>query len=331
MHAITFSLTNAFDVFKHDFSTIIGKWAGRAMTIFRHLPQHMQSAAVFTSANVAFFTLTYSLERHSEDRNRELNKTGLIVKGLGFGGAALIFNIILSKVTHDPLNKVALTAITIAVIAARLLLLSLCSKMKRFQQQNFMREFCNEIARYFEKSGEFAYVKFDDTQRANIQKFISQMTAGSAIIQDQSDICRATCTSIQAAFERILARKLKSGELKVVQVLFLNLLPCAPLRNTYKAIDATKSTEWKQWIVDIRTQTVRELRDAGAKLMISYSESHYQEFSAKNENEAECRVYALEKENENICEFPLQIEIAPEMRGTVYKFIDNRDVRLLIN
>ncbi len=59
----------------------------------------------------------------------------------------------------------------------------------------------------------------------------------------------------------------------------------------------------KKWTVDIRTETVREMRDSGATVKVSYCQEQYQALAETNRSEFE--TYAREKEQPNTQDIPL--------------------------
>lgn len=338
IYSINFPLKDALpDLFKNTFRTI-GEWAGRMVKLIQNLPQQMQNhprtaCAVFLTANAIFFTVSnlfanFLANRVQSSRNAEERKFNLwLIAGM-VGGATLTFNVMISKMTQYPLSHVVKGAITVFAIAIRLLI-NTCyaegpaEKTMRIQQQ-FIKGFCHDVDNILSK--DFRYVKLNDEQLLARKNFLEQMAQGRGVIEDQPDTCRAVCVSIQAAFENLLAKKLKSGEIKDVGVLFLTPLPCTPLRNPLQAIDTSKEVaDWKKWTVDIRTQTVRNLRDAGAQLFISYCEAEYQAHATKSDAaKAECENYVSEREKNksNVNDIPLSKPVPSELIGAIYVFSD---------
>jgi hypothetical protein len=340
IYSINFPLKEALpDLFKNTFRTI-GEWAGRVVKQIQNLPRQMQNHpttafAVFLTANAIFLTVSnlfanYLADRAQNSRNANERKFNLLLIAGMMGGATLTFNVIISKMTQYPLSHVIKGAITAFAVAIRLLI-NTCyaegpaEKVIRVRQQ-FITGFCHEVDGILSK--DFGYVKLNEGQLLARKKFLEQMSQGVGVIEDQPDTCRAVCVSIQAAFENLLARKLKSGEIKDVGVLFLTPLPCTPLRNPLQTIDTSKEvTDWKKWTVDIRTQTVRNLRDAGAHLFIAYCEAEYQAHATKSEAaKVECENYALEREKHksNMDDIPLSNPVSPELVGAIYVFSDQQ-------
>jgi len=125
-HLLTDSIS---DGLRNGFRTI-GELAGRAVQVFKNIPQHMQNnrnaaIGVFTVANAVFITVAHLFTNWLD---RKIGKTdtedakGLILTGLVYGGSVFTFNVIVSKITHYPLSWYAYSAITVTAIAVRVIL-----------------------------------------------------------------------------------------------------------------------------------------------------------------------------------------------------------------
>jgi len=135
IYSVTHPLTEAIsNVLKNGFHTV-GELAGRVVKGIRSLPDLMQNnrnvaIGVFSGANAAFFTVAYLIVnfaerrilKHPEDLDEDQTLTKDVLVNAGFGATVLVFNVILSKITHYPLSKTVLGIITIAAIAVRILI-----------------------------------------------------------------------------------------------------------------------------------------------------------------------------------------------------------------
>jgi hypothetical protein len=190
------------------------------------------------------------------------------------------------------------------------------------QGKVFINRFCDDVQEYLTNG--FHYVNFSQEQNHSRKLFLEQMKEGVATLEDTGDICRAVCVSIQAAIEMVLKLKLEKKELTHLEVLFLTGLPCTPLRKELQQIDTTKENEWKKWTVDIRTQTVREMRSSGANIQLSYFQEQYKALAESNKSEFE--TYAREKAVQNTQDIPLLATIPSELIGALYTFTDREGI-----
>jgi hypothetical protein len=144
IYSVTPSLTDdVSDFFKKAFSAI-SEFSGRAYVWIQNLPREMQgnrnvAVAVFAVANLTFLTLTNLVVKRMDkkiesavhpqplDTSQKIVKD-ILLNGVIVGGSVFTFNFILSKATQYPLSNVALTAITAAVVATRILLTYLPGK-----------------------------------------------------------------------------------------------------------------------------------------------------------------------------------------------------------
>ena len=197
------------------------------------------------------------------------------------------------------------------------------SSLEKIEQgKHFINQFCDELQEYV--TNEFNYVNFDREQIHARGIFLEQMKEGVASIEDNPDKCRGVCVSIQAGIERLLKLKLEKKELTKLDVLFLTGLPCTPLRKDLQKVDPTKEIDWKKWTVDIRTQTVREIRDSGAAIKVSFCQAQYLALAETNKSEFE--TYAREKEQPNTQDIPLSAPIPPDLIGALYTFTDKEGI-----
>jgi len=190
------------------------------------------------------------------------------------------------------------------------------------QHQPFINDFCEAIGLYM--NHHFNYVQFNEDQVEARKKFLEEMKTGVASIKGDSDLCRGVCVSIQAAIEGLLAQRLRSGELTQVTAYFLTGLPCTPLRTSQQNVDTHQKAEWKSWTVNVRTNTLRELRDGGAKIVVSYCKTEYQDFQKSPNNKEACTTYESEKSNTSIQDCPLNVQIPKDLIGAVYLFTDKQ-------
>lgn len=188
-------------------------------------------------------------------------------------------------------------------------------------QKKFIDAFCNEMHDILKNS--FHYVNFEEDQKIAQDIFLEKMKQGIATIEDQPDLCRAVNVPIQAAFETLLCDMLTRGDVKKAKAIFLTPLPCTPLRTPLQNIDTENSAEWKKWTVDIRTQTVRNLRDAGLKIQAYYSNDDYQALPGQSvKGKSEFDTYEKEKKIEGTIDLPLAASIPKDLVGAVYFFTD---------
>jgi hypothetical protein len=194
------------------------------------------------------------------------------------------------------------------------------AETNKVQPQIVINEICQEIEILLKKFCQ--NINFNEDQKKAQKDFLEQLKLGVATIEDQGDICRAANVPIQAAFEHILSKKLTEGKLRQCKVLFLTGLPCTPLRTPMQKIDKNINIEWKKWTVDVRTQTVRELRYKGATVFVSYSAEDYKKLSESAKGQIEFNTYEAEKNVPNTEDFPLSSAIPKELIGALYLFSD---------
>jgi flagellar motility protein MotE (MotC chaperone) len=112
-----------------------GQLAGRVVRYFGSLPAHMRqnglvASSTFLVANGAFFFAVMNrianyfeveVGRNLSPPLSEDQKTvkTFLINSIVVGGSVLTFNVIISKILHYPLCKLALAAITVTAIAAR--------------------------------------------------------------------------------------------------------------------------------------------------------------------------------------------------------------------
>lgn len=185
------------------------------------------------------------------------------------------------------------------------------------KEELFIHDFCNEISLALKNV--FNYVKFDH-EHVNAQLiFLDKLKQNFATIEGEGDLCRAVNLPIQAAFEKLLCTMLKNGQITQVKALYLTPLPCTSLRTPFQKIDVKKEVEWKKWTVDIRTQTVRALRDEGATILVSYNAANYEALpDQSSKGIEEFDTYENEKQKQQFYDLPLLEEIPEDLSGALY-------------
>jgi hypothetical protein len=388
IYSIPQSFREGLTTLLRDKYQLISEWRGHIVQVWDSFIQEMKNRpnvafTVFTVANLVFFTfmnnVAWSLERRVNDAPQKLSPCDrrfnyILIDGFLVGSSVLTFNLMLSQLTHHPLNKTTLAAITIGSIVVRYFLhlpveedneapqlkkdhtsplddkidepksspknkknepiiqtpdkekldkAKSAEDVKKQEQAKFINEFCKELSLVLKTS--FHYVDFTNEQKSAQFAFLEKMKKGVAVIEDEPDLCRAVNVPIQAAFEKLLCTMLISGDVKEAKALFLTGLPCTPLRTPQQDIDIEKTAEWKKWTVDIRTQTVRTLREE-AKVIVSYSNHDYQALPGQSDKgKVEFDTYEAEKKLENIVDCPLDASIPKELIGAVYFFSDADD------
>lgn len=141
--------------------------------------------------------------------------------------------------------------------------------------------------------------------------------------------CRSICVTAQGAIEDALTQMLMSGEITSVKAFFLTPLPTTPLRKEGATQGLTKGffEEARQYTLDKRENTVRELRDAGAVIMVAYSQESYEELKSKVDDGSTKQVSIWEKEckHDNVINMPLNIKVPKDLIGALYLIRDNND------
>jgi hypothetical protein len=193
------------------------------------------------------------------------------------------------------------------------------SETNKLQQLNFIIEFCEDINEYL--STELNHININSEQEEVIKLFLEVLkNEGIAILRDSEEIGQEMCiSSIQTAIECLLLDKLNRGDITSLDIYFLNSLPCLPLRTPLPKDGANKEMESKECIEGIRAQTVRQLRENGANLNISYCSQDYKLLHA-----AEFETYELEKQKPNTRDIPLATSILEKRQGNLYIFTDKK-------
>lgn len=284
-----------------------------------------------------------------------------LINGVIVGGAVLSYNVFLSKLIDYPENKITFAAFTIVAIIARWHISSSVSnesstacpnisktlhhKNKKVEkgnrltlqvrkeeiekteplkaQKKFIDRLCDEINLVLQNT--FNYVNFSQEQKEAQLIFIKEMRRGIAIIEAQADLCLAVNVSVQAAFEKLLSTLLITGDVTEARVLFLSELPCSSLSTPLQKIDNEKKAEWKKWSVDIRTESVRTLKENCGPITVCYSKIDYQALSTQSPNgQLQFNTYEEEKlKKTTITDLPLPIAIPKELVGALYLFTDS--------
>lgn len=191
----------------------------------------------------------------------------------------------------------------------------------------FVNRFFDEIQDDLNRH--FNYVNFSDAQKAARTKFLDELKQGSAAIEGSGDTCNAVIFSIISAFEHMLTLKIACKEVQNTQMFCLANLPCRPLRTPLQEISWAKTADWKQWVLDMRAQTVRNLRDAGTSTTVAYSAANY----AAGQPEKDLiglDIYELEKVKKNMIDLPLNKPIPEDLMGALYLFNDMNGNRYIL-
>jgi hypothetical protein len=193
---------------------------------------------------------------------------------------------------------------------------------KNQMAKSFISKFYDEIAQRILAMNQL--VNLPDGQAHSLRLFLEQLAEGEAVIEDKREVCNTVCDCMLAAFESLLAEKLKSGEVKELHVLFLHHLPCALLRTPWQA-NPTNNAIDKKSAAELRVQTIRNLRDAGANLRIAYNASDYQQLATQSDqSKMEVNSYEWEKQQPLTHDYPLVNFIPEELMGELYLFKDGR-------
>lgn len=191
---------------------------------------------------------------------------------------------------------------------------------KSQKTKSFISDFCNEIAQRILTMSQ--PISLPDDQVYSLRLYLEQLTEGEVVIENERDICNATCDYIQAALESLLAERLRSGEIKELNVLFLHHLPCAPLRTPWQTNSTDNAIDRKS-AAELRVQTVRNLRDAGANLRIAYNATDYRQLAAQSaQSKMEINSYEWEKQQPLTRDYPLVKPIPEDLMGELYLFKD---------
>lgn len=293
--------------------------------------------------------LAHYLEKRLSQLPKKLNHESrifneILINVVVVGGLFFLYQHVLSTLLNEPLNKNTLTAATAIVILVRWFFFSTPietetslknekasfhhprSNLRPYSIQNtFIHDFCKEISSTLQQT--FKYVKFSEKERAAQEKFLKEMSNGSAILQGDRDFCTTVCISIQAAFEKYLLTSLSFGfkyNLKA-KAIFLSELPCEPLRLCLKQIKVDGDYEAKKWRKEIRTETLRDLQEVGLDVFICYHAADYDTLLfGEDDAKLEHQTYQKEKNERAITDIPLSSPIPKELRGALY-FLENSD------
>lgn len=163
---------------------------------------------------------------------------------------------------------------------------------------------------------------------AAVKAFASTLcTNGYAEMKGTDQECRSICVTAQGAIEDALTKMLYSAELESVQAIFLTPLPTTPLRKKGMTEGLTNGVfdSARQYTLDLRENTVRNLREAGGVIVAAYSKESYEELKAQEDEGSLKQVETWESEckHERVIDTPLDIKIPDELVGALYLITDN--------
>ncbi|EPP34829.1 hypothetical protein CP10139811_0483 [Chlamydia ibidis] len=135
-------------------------------------------------------------------------------------------------------------------------------------------------------------------------------------------LCRSICVSLQGILESSLAKMLSLGQLESVDAIFLTPLPITPLRKHGATTNLSDRIFERscQFTLDLREITIRQLRDAGGKLIIAYSLDTYHLLKSCTDigSQEQVSIWEKEKLHDNIMDIPLVTDIPKDIIGAIY-------------
>lgn len=149
-------------------------------------------------------------------------------------------------------------------------------------------------------------------------------TNGYEEIRGSDAECRAVAVVVQGAIEQALAKMLHSGEIKDVNAVFLTPLPVTPLRKKGDTAGLTKQPfeEGRKYTLDMRENTVRDLREAGATITAAYSKESLEALQNEEGSAEQIAIWNQERAHPNVKEIPLKSTVEKEIVGALYVIID---------
>lgn len=193
-----------------------------------------------------------------------------------------------------------------------------------FEDNAFIHQLCDEMKDDIKETFRDIKPNTDSLHALNI--FFEQLeTKGTATLADKEETCEAVFSTLQSTFENLIAKKMENNQIVSVHALFLDDLPCLPLRSSMQEQQEQQGMDWKQFILNRQAQSIRKLREAGASLIISYNKDHFQTYARQSkQTEIESQIYTEEKSKRSIANIALEVSIPNDLKGEVYFFRDNQ-------
>ncbi|GAB4235986.1 MAG: hypothetical protein Tsb0021_15660 [Chlamydiales bacterium] len=156
-----------------------------------------------------------------------------------------------------------------------------------------------------------------------VKSYILSLTQeGLAEMRGRDKECRSVCVTAQGGIEVALKQMLESGEVKEVSCIFLTPLPTTPLRKRGDTanLSSVPFEAARQYTLDRREFSLRELRDAGATVTVAYSREKYEELkkSSSEGDQEQVKIWEEEKQHPNVVDTPLDTLIPSELVGALY-------------
>lgn len=149
---------------------------------------------------------------------------------------------------------------------------------------------------------------------------------GYAEMKGTDQECRSICVTAQGAIEDALTKMLISGEVKSVKAVFLTPLPTTPLRKKGATEELTNIPfeSARQYTLDMREITLRELRGAGGVVIVAYSGESYEGLKSQKEQGSieQVKIWEEECKHIRVLDVPLNIKIPGELVGALYLITD---------
>lgn len=147
---------------------------------------------------------------------------------------------------------------------------------------------------------------------------------GYAEVKGTDQECRSICVTAQGAIEEGLAKLLNSKEVNSVKAVFLTPLPTTPLRKegvTEGLINVSFDSA-RQYTLDMRENTLRNLREAGATIIAAYSAESYNDLKKNEVNKKQIEVWEKECQHERVVDFSLNKKVPEDLVGALYIITD---------
>lgn len=159
-----------------------------------------------------------------------------------------------------------------------------------------------------------------------VRKFVSTLcNDGYAEMKGTDQECRTICVTAQGGIEEGLAKLLHSGEVKSVKAVFLTPLPTTPLRKegVTEGLTNVFFDSARQYTLDMRENTLRNLRDAGATIIAAYSLESYEGLKKDDANKKQIEIWERESLHERVIDVPLNKSVPEDFVGALYLITDN--------
>ncbi len=280
----------------------------------------------------------YESPKLPDQKNRLFNL--ILIDVFIIGGLSCFFNYTLLKLCYREIPKSILVAYTLTHIFLRQffhLPVPIKTPPKKFPKEPFTPEkkiekvlsipkiqasdpfiktMINDMRNIIKKPSQ--YESLEGNQKKALLNVVEKMKEGFASYKGEWDLCHCINLSIQTSFEELLYTYIESGEIIQAKSLFLSDLPCPALMKERTMNPIDEPIEWKTWVLNIHTQTIRNLQAINVPLIVCYSQENLNHL--KEDAPDIYTYYQSIKETKKLTDVPLAKRIPDDLLGSIYHF-----------